>query len=101
MKTEAMSDSAVLVEIGRRLQLHRLNLNLTQEAVAGKAGISRRALQNLENGNSCTLTVLIRTLRALGKLNAMDAFLPEPGLSPLQLAKLKGRVRRRASGGRT
>lgn len=42
----------------------------------------------------------IRILRALGKMDALDAFLPEPGLSPLQLARLKGRERKRAPGGR-
>jgi hypothetical protein len=32
----------------------------------------------------------------MGKLGQLEAFLPEPGLSPIQLAKLKGRERRRA-----
>ncbi len=100
MNLRAMSDQAVLVEIGRRVQVHRLNLNLTQAAVAEKAGISRRVLQKLENGDPCSLVILVRTLRALGKLDTLDSFLPEPGPSPLQLAKLKGRERKRASGGR-
>ena len=67
-----------------------------QAEVARKAGVSRRALQNLESGRVCTLSLLIRVLRAMGKLSQLDAFLPEPGLSPIQLAKLKGRERRRA-----
>ena len=96
MKTDALSDSAVLEEIGRRLQVHRLNLNLSQADLAEKAGVSRRALQKIERGQPYTLTLLIRTLRALGRLDALDSFLPEPGLSPIQLAKLKGRERKRA-----
>ena len=100
MKTEALSDGAALAEIGRRLQIHRLNQNLSQTAVAEKAGVSRRALQKLEGGQSCTLALLVRALRALGRLDALDAFLPEPGLSPIQLAKLKGRERKRAGGRR-
>ena len=95
-----MNDKAVLAEMGRRVQIHRLNLNLTQAATAEMAGVSRRALQKLENGEACTLSTLIRILRALGKLDTLAAFLPEPGPSPLQLAKLKGRARKRASGGR-
>ena len=39
-------------------------------------------------------------LRALDQLENLDALLPEPGLSPLQLAKLKGKTRQRASGSR-
>jgi transcriptional regulator with XRE-family HTH domain len=96
MNFEAMSDKALLAEIGRRVQVRRLNMNITQADVAEKAGISRRALQNLESGRVCTLPLLIRTLRALGNLDALDNFLPEPGPSPLQLAKLKGRERQRA-----
>lgn len=97
MKTDAMSDSAVLVEIGRRLQANRLNANLAQADVAQKAGVSRRTLQKMESGRVCTLLALVRVLRGLGVLDALDGFLPEPGLSPIQLAKLKGRERRRAS----
>jgi transcriptional regulator with XRE-family HTH domain len=96
MNFEAMSEKAVLEELGRRIQTQRLNENLAQAEVASKAGVSRRALQNLESGRGCTLSLLIRVLRAMGKLGQLEAFLPEPGLSPIQLAKLKGRERRRA-----
>jgi putative transcriptional regulator len=96
MNIEAMSDNALLKEIGRRVQIQRLNLNLAQADVARRAGVSRRALQNLESGGVCTLALLIRVLRVMGKLDQLDTFLPEPGPSPMQLAKLKGRERRRA-----
>lgn len=95
MNFEAMSEKAVLEELGRRIQTQRLNENLAQAEVASKA-VSRRALQNLESGRGCTLSLLIRVLRAMGKLGQLEPFLPEPGLSPIQLAKLKGRERRRA-----
>jgi putative transcriptional regulator len=96
MNFEAMTEKAVLEELGRRVQVQRLNENLLQAEVARKAGISRRALQNLESGRGCNLSLLIRILHALGKLDQLDAFLPEPGLSPIQLAKLKGHERQRA-----
>ncbi len=96
MNFDAMSDRAAMEEIGRRLQIQRLNLNVTQTDLAAKVGISRRALQNLESGHSGALAVLIRVLRAIGKLDSLDTFLPESGLSPLQLARLKGRERQRA-----
>ena len=98
MNFDVITDQSALKELGRRVQIQRLNLNLSQTQVAGKAGVSRRALQHLESGRVCTLVLLIRVLRALGKMDALDAFLPEPGLSPLQLAKLKGRERKRAGG---
>jgi putative transcriptional regulator len=100
MNFEGMSDKAVLGEFGQRVRAQRLNLNMLQTDLADKAGISRRALQNLEAGRVCTLASLIRVLRVIGSLSHLDAFLPELGPSPLQLAKLKGRERKRAGGRR-
>lgn len=91
-----MSDQAVLEELARRVKIQRLSAGLAQAAVASKAGISRRAVQNLESGRVCTLALLIKVLRVIGKLNQLEGFLPEPGFSPIQLAKLKGRERQRA-----
>jgi hypothetical protein len=68
--------------------------------MAERAGIGARTVRYLEAGRQTTVETLIRVLRALDKLDALDAFLPEPGLSPLQLAKLKGRERKRAGGHR-
>jgi putative transcriptional regulator len=98
MNLVIMSDKAILGELGSRLQRERLNRNLTQGRLALKAGVSRRSLQNLEAGRSCSLAFLIKVLRGLENLAALDAFFPEPGLSPVQLARLKGRERQRASG---
>jgi transcriptional regulator with XRE-family HTH domain len=100
MKFNAMNNLAVLREIGVRVRRERLNQNLTQERLAREAGVSRRVILDLEKGKGCVLSSLVEILRALGKLNQLDAFLPDPGISPLQLAKFKGRERQRASGRR-
>lgn len=97
MKLDVMSDRTILAELGQRVQRERLNRNMAQAELATLSGISRRALQNLEGDGACTLGLLIRILRALGRLDAFEAFLPDPGLSPVQLAKLRGRERLRAS----
>ena len=93
-----MSDSAILRELGARIQQERLNADVTQAEVALKAGISRGALRLLEAGRGSTLASFIRVLRALDRLSALDSFLPAPGPSPVQLARLKGKRRQRASG---
>ena len=98
MDLENISDKAILSELGNRLQRERLNRNMTQSELAVKSGISARSLQYLETGRPCTLASLIKILRAMESLASLDAFFPEPGLSPVQLAKLKGRERERASG---
>ena len=100
MSIAELSDKAVIALIGERIQKERLNQNLTQLALADRAGITDRTVRSMENGEKSTVETLIRVLRALGRLGAIDAFLPEPGLSPLQLAKLQGRTRQRASGTR-
>ena len=101
MKFSSMNNHAVLKEIGVRTRRERLNQNLTQETLAQRAGVSRRVVLDLEGGKGCGLSSLIEILRALRKLDQLDAFLPDPGISPLQLAKLRGHERQRASGRRT
>jgi transcriptional regulator with XRE-family HTH domain len=93
----SMSDRAILGEIGRRLRRRRLNRNMTQQSLAEVAGLSRTTVSDLERGGPAGLLTLVQVMRALGGLEELDSFLPEPGLSPLQLARLKGRERQRAS----
>lgn len=98
MKFISMNNNAVLKEIGVRIRRERLNQNTTQETLARRAGVSRRVVLDLEAGKGCSLGSFIEILRALRKLDQLDAFLPDPGISPLQLAKLKGHERKRATG---
>lgn len=100
MKFSSMSDSAVLAELGDRVRRTRLNLNITQEALAEKAGVARSVVQKMEQGEGCMLDGWLRVLRVLGVLDQLNAFLPDPGVSPLQLVRMQDRMRQRASGGR-
>lgn len=90
----------VLAEIGERLRQYRLQQNRTIAAVARDAGLGTSTVARLEAGDHPTLETVVQVLRALGRLDAIDAFLPPPPVSPLQLAKLAGRERVRASGPR-
>ena len=97
---DEMNDSAILDLLGERVKQERLNQNITQAELAQRAGINRIVLTSLENGRGCTLANMIRILRILGRTGQLDLFLPEPGVSPVQLAKLSGQQRREASGRR-
>ena len=97
MDFKAMSDNAVQVELAGRLQRERLNQNLSQRELAERAGISLRTLKYLEGGRGVSMPTMIRVLRALDRLDRLSAFLAEAGPSPIQLARMKGRERRRAS----
>lgn len=100
MYTSGMSDSAIVAEIGERVRRERLNQNRTQIELAASSGVGLNVIKRLEGGNGCTLTSLVRILRALEALEQIDNFLPEPGISPLELARLAGRRRKQASGNR-
>lgn len=94
-----LSNDAVLAELGRRVARYRLNRNMTQEALAIEAGVSTPTIQRLEYGESTQAANLFRVLQALDLLENLDALIPEPAASPIQQAKLQGRIRRRARPG--
>lgn len=93
-----LTDEAVLGELGDRLARLRLQRNLTQRQLAEEAGVDRKAVLRLEGGDPVQLVTLMRVLRALGRLDALDALVPELSPSPIELLELHGRARRRASG---
>ncbi len=95
-----MTDAGIISTLGTRIRQERLNQNKTQVQLSRAAGVSRIVMNRLENGWGCTLGNFIRVLRALGKLDQVDLLLPEPGVSPLELARMGGKVRLEASGGR-
>lgn len=95
----SMSDKAIVKEMGDRLNSLRLRKNLSQKDIAIKSGLSLKAIQTAEKGESKLLTY-IKILRVLDALESLDDFLPDIGISPLMLAKTKGKQRKRASGSR-
>jgi transcriptional regulator with XRE-family HTH domain len=97
MKFYGMSDKAILRELGRRVKQKRLAKNLTQKRLAKMAGVSRMTIVNLEKGKAATLLTFVQVLHALGSLDGLESFLPDLGPSPLQVAKMKGKERSRAS----
>ncbi|MGE0066160.1 MAG: helix-turn-helix domain-containing protein [Solirubrobacterales bacterium] len=100
MRIEAAnSDDTVLAELGRRLSRTRLERNLSQERLAHEAGVSKATVERLEAGEPVRSTSLIRVLRSLGLLDALDRLVPEPLPSPVERLRLQGRQRQRARGG--
>ncbi len=83
-----MSDTQIEQELGNRLKNHRLDLNLTQEEVAERSGLSRRTISAIENGEGSTLGTLIAMLRALNALDTLESFLPDPGISPIAMTSM-------------
>lgn len=100
MNIEGEAPSAIAEELGERLKQARLNADMTQLEVADQAGVSRKAVLNAEKGKG-QLEVFIAILSALSLTRQLENFLPVQEISPIQLSKLKGRKRQRASGQRS
>ena len=99
MNISTTSPRAIAIDIGQRFKTARLNANLTQLALAEKAGISVKAIKNTEKG-STTLESAISILIALELTEQLNNFISPQKISPIQLAKLKGKERQRASNNR-
>lgn len=94
--TNQTTDAALLAELGSRLRRARLERNLTQELLAEEAGVSTPTVNRIESGEPAQFTSVVRILRQLGLLEALDRLVPEPLPSPIDRLKRRGRERQRA-----
>ena len=92
-----LSAEAVLAELGQRLARRRLDVGLTQAQAATEAGIGKRTVERVEAGGDTQLVTLIRLLRVLDLTDELNRLVPEPGPRPMDLLKLRGKERKRAS----
>ena len=69
--------------LGAHLKALRLDMNIDQQTVAARAGISISALKNLENGKGSTVGSLVSTLRALGRADWLATIAPLASINPL------------------
>lgn len=97
----AMSDKALAMHIGRFIKEKRIEHNKTQESIAHAAGISRSTLSLLEKGETVTVSTLLQVMRVLDLLPILDAFTIRPTISPIQLAKMEMKTRKRVRGMQT
>ena len=95
--TYPMSDKAILSLLGVQLKQMRLNKNITQLQMSRMAGLSRSAISTMENDGNGSMISFVQMLRALGKLEILNHFVTEATVSPIQIAKLHGKQRQRAS----
>jgi transcriptional regulator with XRE-family HTH domain len=97
---KSLSEQEILAELGRRLKRTRLSQNVTQQELAERAGVSQRTVSAAESGDDIRLSTLVRLLRALSRLAGIEALLPAPQVSPLELVERHGKQRQRARGRR-
>lgn len=98
--SKLITDEAVLAQIGARVAGRRLELGLSQAALAEQAGVGKRTVERIEAGYAVDLSSFIRMLRVLDALPGLEGVIPEAAPRPMALLKRKGRTRKRAPGRR-
>jgi transcriptional regulator with XRE-family HTH domain len=86
-RIEERADTEILAELGRRLAMLRKAAGLTQAEAAELAAVDRSTVSRAEQGDNPNLLTVVRLLRVYGRLGALDSFIPEPGVSPMQLVR--------------
>ena len=93
MLLRRMTDDQVVADLGRRVTDHRIARDMTQADFADFAGVGRSTIQRIERGDSIQLSSFVKILRALGRLDGIDALLAPEIVSPI--AEMERSERRR------
>ena len=82
------------IDLGEKLKRLRLNKNWDQKTLAARAGVSVRALRNIEAGQGSTVKTLLSVVRALGRESWLQTVAPVATVNPLTLtSRASKRVR--------
>lgn len=100
MQIRSQTDQVLAITVGERIQTLRLKKNISLEVLAENAGVSRQTLHLLLSQGKGTLINLIAVLRAIGELERLSSLLEEVRPSPLQILRMEGKKRLRATGRR-
>lgn len=101
IELKRMTDDMVIKALGEYVRSVRLDKNMTQAQLAERAGVHRTTIRDLELGKRSTLLTLIQVLRSLDALHVLKNFKVSSEPSPIELAKLERKQRKRARGSRS
>ncbi len=97
-----LADTMIQQRIGNKLKATRLKQNITQQSLAESAEVSLSTVKKIENGEISSFGSLLRLLRILGKLDALQSLVEEEPLSPNeyynQVHAAQKKARKRAVG---
>ena len=101
-KTERVNSEAIERDVCKKLERIRLLKNISQAKLAEAAGVSRRTISRMENGEGISLDTFIRVMQALNLTDHLTAMLPNPEIRPIERVGRKGKgERKNASSPRT
>lgn len=95
MDWNSLSNSEIILELGKRLKAYRIQRRFTQQELADKSGVSLFTIAQIEKGKSVSLFTLIAVLRVLRLLENFEMLLPEIEASPIEIMKLQGKKPKR------
>ena len=91
----ALTDHAILVQIGQKVKQVRIEKNVSQKDLAHDCGLSTFSISQMENGHNTSLLSLVMVLRALNRLDLLEALFEESPISPVALSRYMKRNPRR------
>lgn len=83
MDIYALTDKAILVQVGLKLKEIRIEKNISQGELAKASGLSAFSISQMENGHNTSILSLVMVLRALNKLEILDEILKD---KPIRIA---------------
>jgi putative transcriptional regulator len=81
----SLPDPQILRILGDRLRAYRKAHKLSLNELAERTSLSALTIHKAEHGGNFTMRTLLRILRALDRLEQLEAFLPPVPRSPLDL----------------
>jgi transcriptional regulator with XRE-family HTH domain len=90
-----LTNEEILRKLGERLRQRRLERNLTVEDLAKHCGLNRKSILAAESGEDVRLSTLVKLLRGMGMLGALDAALPDT-LPSAGAFSTRGKLRKHA-----
>jgi transcriptional regulator with XRE-family HTH domain len=94
------SDPELMRRIGEKIKTVRLNSNITREELQSITGVHKKTIGDTEAGKNVTIMTLLAILRGLSMLDQLNELLREEGVSPVMMARFKGKAPMRARGGK-
>ena len=102
LDAQNQSPARIILFLGQRFKATRIALQITQQEVSDKTGISMSTIRRFENGLTFNLTLahFIAMLQAIGFADNLEDTIPEMLPDPNLLFKMQNKQRKRASHGK-
>ena len=76
--TQFENEKTILQEFGNRIKQYRVSMNITQQQLAERCGLSVTTLMRIENGDDTKWSAIIKILSEFNLLDNLDIVIPEP-----------------------